>query len=985
MSCLGALALCIQDDLPFIDGFFLSISAVTSTGLSTVAMADLSRGGFWILLFLIISGGSLILPMGPMLYRRYVYAKIKKTYPANLTIASNPVINEFDLQDRALGLMLRTICVYVFSWIVIGGCVLWGAMYLQPTEPELVERRFSRFSSAAFLSVSAFNNAGLSISSSSVEYHAENPLAYLALCLLIIAGNTMSPIFYRMIVYVEMRYRISFGWNVTAHRFILENPRRISVNTLPTREVIFLFITSTLLNAVQYIFYLGSCLDRTNLLELGHSRLDLAGMGFFQTISTRNAGLQIMNLRTMNQGMLLVYAIAMYLSGAPFVTALYASEDSAENAARDSTQVVDDDSDEEYDYEYVTDESDSDGGVNKSRSTKSGKRRVTAEEDSDSDESLDELNRVESMTLLDGDGCPISKHKTKTTTSTGGGEDEPGNRLSKKKKSFRKSQDRARTLSGGGEEVETLMLGEGQQRTSTTQLVETSAPALEEKKKEDVDMAQTSEEMAAPPFDVNSPEFTLNAVPVHEIAPSLEELILQAGFIDNKDLDKDKKAAEMPHSDYHELVRRNSAGLLKTLDTKVDTPDAAKLKRGGSTGNIHRFNKKGVANPTGNTFAGMLNLREPSMVKSGLNNPASKWSMVRQTSLEMLKGALFLEPDPASLVVKPLSPVFVQHTVMHGEDIIDIPKEILPDELAIIGKGKNSTEIDDGIRRRSAGKESAGSAKLLNIDGALVQPKPLISLEEANRASQHAFIRQSSAEVLNERKFEIRNRFVESFIMKHSFFIGVGVFICAFSEDEFMSNHPEIINLWYIIFEVVSAYGNVGLSLGEPGRSYSLVGSFGFIGKLTICAIMMLGKHRAMPKEKDAVIDFKCKRLRRAVNELGWQMKKDSPSKSGSNDKVEQAPGPDNNQDDGHATAEDKKEHTPTPTPRTKQSQAQWTGGILSPKVAPMPATIGKLEIDSGSGDKLDFLSADTRFESARVSTISPTTKKHKLGLVQAK
>jgi len=923
--------------MPFIDGFFLAVSAVTSTGLSTIAMTEISRGGFWILFFLIFSGGSLILPMGPMLYRRYVYARIKKTYPANLVIASNPVINEFDLQDRALGLMLRIICVYVFAWTVIGGCVLWGAMFLQPTEPELVERRYSRFSSSAFLSVSAFNNAGFSISSTSVEYHAQNPLAYLTLCLLIIAGNTMAPIFYRLIIYVEMRYWQYFGWNVTAHRFILENPRRISVNTLPTREVIFLFITSTLLNAVQYIFYLGSCLGRENLLE-DNTRVNLAGMGFFQTISTRNAGLQIMNLRTMNQGMLLVYAIAMYLSGAPFVTALHASEDSQENAARDSTLEVEDDSDEEYDYDYENIEgSDAEGGAVSRKSFKSSKHRKDVEE-SDSGESLDEMNHVDSLTYA--------------ATTTGDGEAAAlGGRSAKKKNSVREMPERSRTDSGGGEEIETLMLGDSQQRTSSTLLVETTQ--TEEKLREDTKSAQTSSDTAAaPPIDMSTPEFA-HDVPVHEIAPSLEELILQAGFDDNNN----KEAAEEPQnpSDYHELVRRNSAGLLKTLDPKLDALETPKLKRGGSAGNIHRSKKSDNEN---NTLAGMLNLREPAKVK-GLKL-SSKWNMVRQTSLEMLKGALFLEPDPATLVAKPLSSAYIRHKAMKGEDIGDIPKDLLPDELALLAKDQ---EIEEGIRRRNARKGSAGSAKLLNIDGTLIQPK-ISAITTVNRnESQHQFIRQSSAEVLNQRKFEIQNRFVESFIMKHSFFIGVGVFICAFSEDEFMSTHPEIINLWYIIFEVVSAYGNVGLSLGEPGSPYSLVGSFGFIGKLTICAIMMLGKHRAMPKEKDAVIDFKCKRLRRAVNELGWQMKKASPPHNDAKNKDDQI----------SSAARHNSTGDPTTREGSKVSHARRTEGINSSKVAPMPSTVGNLEIDAGSahGNKLDLLSGDT------------PVNKHKTDLVQ--
>ena len=59
--------------------------------------------------------------------------------------------------------------------------------------------------------------------------------------------------------------------------------------------------------------------------------------------------------------------------------------------------------------------------------------------------------------------------------------------------------------------------------------------------------------------------------------------------------------------------------------------------------------------------------------------------------------------------------------------------------------------------------------------------------------------------------------------MKHSFFIGLGVRICAFGEDKLMVSHPDTLNVWYIIFEVISAYGNVGLSLAVPGQTFQSV------------------------------------------------------------------------------------------------------------------------------------------------------------------
>jgi hypothetical protein len=78
-----------------------------------------------------------------------------------------------------------------------------------------------------------------------------------------------------------------------------------------------------------------------------------------------------------------------------------------------------------------------------------------------------------------------------------------------------------------------------------------------------------------------------------------------------------------------------------------------------------------------------------------------------------------------------------------------------------------------------------------------------------------------------------------------------------------MTEIPEDDNIFSIIFEVVSAYGNNGMSMGAPGYAFSMSGVFTPLGKLAIIATMMLGKCRGLPKRNDIVIDFRFKHLRR--------------------------------------------------------------------------------------------------------------------------
>lgn len=56
------------------------------------------------------------------------------------------------------------------------------------------------------------------------------------------------------------------------------------------------------------------------------------------------------------------------------------------------------------------------------------------------------------------------------------------------------------------------------------------------------------------------------------------------------------------------------------------------------------------------------------------------------------------------------------------------------------------------------------------------------------------------------------------------------------------------------VFEVVSAYGTVGLSLGITNSNYSLSGAFRPLSKLVVCAVILRGRHRSLPVAIDRAI-----------------------------------------------------------------------------------------------------------------------------------
>ncbi|KAG2418140.1 hypothetical protein HFD88_001241 [Aspergillus terreus] len=93
-------------------------------------------------------------------------------------------------------------------------------------------------------------------------------------------------------------------------------------------------------------------------------------------------------------------------------------------------------------------------------------------------------------------------------------------------------------------------------------------------------------------------------------------------------------------------------------------------------------------------------------------------------------------------------------------------------------------------------------------------------------------------------------------------YIFVGLFcIIATESKRIMDPAEPAFNVFAIFFETVSAYANVGLSLGYPTVSTSLCGQFSTFSKVVICAMMIRGRHRGLPNQIDRSILLPSERL----------------------------------------------------------------------------------------------------------------------------
>ena len=99
-------------------------------------------------------------------------------------------------------------------------------------------------------------------------------------------------------------------------------------------------------------------------------------------------------------------------------------------------------------------------------------------------------------------------------------------------------------------------------------------------------------------------------------------------------------------------------------------------------------------------------------------------------------------------------------------------------------------------------------------------------------------------------------------------YIFLGLFIIAIAEgNKIQDTNAYAFTMFSVLFEIVSAYGTVGLSLGYPNVDTSFSGQFTVVSKLVIIAMQIRGRHRGLPYELDRAILLPSESLHRKEDE----------------------------------------------------------------------------------------------------------------------
>ncbi len=263
---------------PWVNAFFTSTSAVTVTGLTVVETSShWSSFGQGVIFVLMLLGG-----LGFMVFATFLLTIIGQ----RLSISDRMLIRDTLGGDRIGGVirLLRRIVIVVMGIYAIGMLLMfWQMISFFPVGEALWQ--------SAFLSVSSFNNAGLTIipESTSLEgLNAKIPILIFVGGLIMLGG---------------------IGWAVTVDVFRRRNFKRFNLDTK------MIVVTSLFLWLAATSVFLFS--EYSNEATIGALSVpDKIGASVFEAVSGRTAGFTALNIAGITDLTKLFFISMMFIGGA---------------------------------------------------------------------------------------------------------------------------------------------------------------------------------------------------------------------------------------------------------------------------------------------------------------------------------------------------------------------------------------------------------------------------------------------------------------------------------------------------------------------------------------------------------------------------------------------------------------------------------------------------------------------------------------------
>ncbi len=169
--------LCSSSDVGLWEAFFTSTSAITVTGLTIIDVGvDLNIFGQIFLALMLLSGG-----LGLMAITTFLQGFVVKGTQLRTRLDKGKTLDDFGV--GGIGRTFQSIAITATSIISLGAIVLYFFGFLE------IQNNWQRLWSSIFHSISAYNNAGFSLWSNSLQDYRSNFVVNIVFIFLIVMGG----------------------------------------------------------------------------------------------------------------------------------------------------------------------------------------------------------------------------------------------------------------------------------------------------------------------------------------------------------------------------------------------------------------------------------------------------------------------------------------------------------------------------------------------------------------------------------------------------------------------------------------------------------------------------------------------------------------------------------------------------------------------------------------------------------------------------
>jgi len=247
--------LCSSSKVGLWEAFFTSTSAITVTGLTIIDIGvDLNFFGQVFLAFMLLSGG-----LGLMAITTFLQGFVVKGTKLRTRLDKGKTLDEFGV--GGIGRTFQSIAITAISIISLGAIVLYSFGFVD------IQNNWERLWSSIFHSISAYNNAGFSLMSNSLQDYRTNYLVNSVFVFLIVMGG--------------------LGWRVIDD--IWSNKKNLSYKKLSLHSKLVIRTSfSLILFGALGLFITESLLNSQFFSDLNLFERLLSSI--FETVSARTAG-----------------------------------------------------------------------------------------------------------------------------------------------------------------------------------------------------------------------------------------------------------------------------------------------------------------------------------------------------------------------------------------------------------------------------------------------------------------------------------------------------------------------------------------------------------------------------------------------------------------------------------------------------------------------------------------------------------------------